>query len=628
MGGPGSDVRRATQRAGGGARHGASPEVDKETGANGLQQRRQTKEQWVRKRLAALLAGLATAASLAGTSPVPAGAQAVSDQAFGGYGSGATLSVNVLGLLGSQVLNVQAAAAGQSTNSQALPAAGLNNELGYNIQPGGLGTRNAYGRGTGLEVGVLTSNPNPDPNQILLAGLAEAAAPPNSGLVVEQIGPVALGGTAYANLLRGRAQATFDRNNCVIGKPLSFGEGEAAGLQLVGTPSGDGTLMSPLVGASLPPNSSDPRNVSRTRSVTYLRPNGDGTFGVVSETRQTIAPVSLLNGAATLELLGEWALRAIATGQPGTSRVEYAPVGAGPSTPVATLAVGGTTVLSLTTQDLFGTSGLDLGAALGALDVLLDVTIGTPARALGGTGAPQIAADGTSVSAAVDAVKIGVLTIPGLLTGADIRVGHMEASATAPPGGVRCNIPVSKVGTPDPVNAGQDFTITIRIPSDTAAFEELFGCDLVGIRVSDVHGIESGSPSFVLTGASDGGVIGGDGTTVTWNNIGDYRRGDPPRELTVTGRIPGSSRPGVLRDTADVTATLGNCDGTGAGEDIVGQAIGGGLVIGAVTLIGPDVGSGVLAATGGDGRLLVLGGGFVLGALALRRRLGRRAVSA
>lgn len=581
----------------------------------------------MRTRLAALLTVLTTVAALAGTSSAPVGAQAVTDQAFGGYGSGATLSVNVLGLLGTQVLNIQAASAGQSTNSEGLPAGGLVNELGYAIQPPGISDRNAYGRGTGLEVGLLTPDPNTDTNQILLAGLAQQAAPPiEPDIEVKQIGPITIGSLAYVNLLRGRARALFDPNTCVIGKPFSFGEGEASGLQLVGTPGAGGVLTSPLVGANLPVTSDDPRNVSRTRSVTYLRPNGDGTFAVVSETRQTIAPVSLLGGAVTLELLGEWALRAIATGKSdGSSRVEYAPVGAGPTTNVATLTIGAT-VVNITTQQLFGPGGLDLGAALGPLAAVLDITLGTPARALGGAGAPQIAANGTSVSAAVDVASVGVLQIPNVITGADVRVGHMEAAAVAPEGGVRCNLPVDKIGTPDPVTAGNDFTITIRIPSDAATFEQLFGCDLIGIRVEDVHGIESGNPSFTLLSASNGGVISSDGRRVTWDNIGDYNIGDPPIELTISGRIPGNSGAGVLKDTATVTATLGGCDGTAAGQDIVGQAVSGGAVTGTFTLFGPDVSrSGVLAATGGDERLLVLGGVFLLGALAVRRRMRRPA---
>ena len=585
----------------------------------------------MRTRFAALLTVAATLAALAGTATVPAGAQTVTDQLFAGYGSGATLSVNVLQLGQTQALNIQAAAAGQSMSSQGLPADGIFNELGYVVQRPDLEDFNAFGRGTGLELGLLTPDPNPDPNQLLLAGLAEAAAPPNTDLITKQIGPVKLGSVAYANLLRGQALARFDPNTCVIGKPFTYGHGEAAGVQLLGTdPGGQNPLTSPLVGTSLPPDSLDPRNVSRTRSVTYLLPNGDGTFAVVSETRQTIAPVALLGGAVRIEVLGEWALRAIATGKPDDlntpepndgARIEYAPVGAGPTTPV--LRINDT---QITTQQLFGPNGLNID-----LGPLVQLTVGTPARQIGGgtTSPPTLAADGTSASGAVDVAKVGLLNLANVLGVLDLRVGHMEASAVAPPGGVVCNVPVEKVGRPDPVRVGQEFTITIRIPSDPAVFDELFGCDLININAVDVHTVESGNARFELTGASHNGQISADGSTVTFTNLGNYRRGDPPIELEVRGRIPGNSGAGRLKDVVTVTASLGNCTGETGGDDIVGIGIGrltNTGVIGTFELRGPEVSGGVLPSTGTNQSWPLIGGGvLLLAALAVRRRIRRPA---
>lgn len=580
----------------------------------------------MRRRISALVTVLMTLAALAGMSIRPAGAQLAS-QPFAAYGSGATASVNLLQLGQTQALNVQAAAAGQSTFSQGLPATGLFNELQYVVLPPGT-QGNSFGRATGLELGALTPVPNPDPNQVLLAGLATRVAPPNNPVPeVKQIGPLSLGGVLGASLLRGTAQAVFDPNTCAIGKPFSFGMGEAADLFLVGT-----TTATALVGtapAVAPPNG---RTVSWTKSATYVIPNGDGTFGLVSETRQTIAPVTLAGGLIVVELLGEWALRAIATGKPNGARVEYAPVGATATTPAVRLTIGGNTT-EITTQQLFGPNGFDTAVLLGALAPLLQLSIGTPARALGGApgSAPAVAADGTSASGAVDVVRLGVLSgLLDLITGADVRIGHMEASVTVPAGGIRCTIPVDKSATPDPVSAGQDFTITISIPSDAATFSQLFACDLLSIQVIDEHAIESGNPSFTLTGASNGGQI--NGNTVTFPNVGNYSIGDPPIRLTVTGRIAGNSQAGVLRDIANVTATLGNCDGTGVGEDVVGQGItslGTGGITGSVVLVGPTVSrGGVLAATGTDQRLLITGGVLLLGALALRRRLRRPATAA
>lgn len=576
------------------------------------------------KRLAGIFTIAATIAAVAGVVAGPARAQLVSDQPFASYGTGAAVSLNALQVGATQVADVQAAFAGQSTNSAGLGGQ-ISNEMGYTVQPANLAGRSAYGRGAGLEVGVAVQLPDAQ-NQILLSGLAEAAAPPPTGPVVRQIGPVELGGLAYANVLRSRARATFDPSVCTIGRPMAFGEGEAAGLGLVGTAS-PGGLDNPLVGAALPPAADDPRNVSRSRSLSYLVPNGDGTFGLVSEVRQTVAPVSLLGGAATLELLGEWALRAIATGKPGGASIEYAPVGAGPETTVATLTIGGAIPLDLALQDLLGPDGLVLDIPL-----LATIAIGAPPRAIGGAGAPLATADGTQAAAAVDVARVNVLDLALLgLNALDLRIGHMEAAVTVPEGGIRCNIPVSKVADPNPVQAGSSTTITIQIPSDTAQFAQLFGCDLIGIRAQDVHGVESGNPSFVIQSASNGGVISDDGSTVTWENLGNVAVGGPPVVLEVVVFIPASSGTGVLRDTVDVVASLGNCQGGEDGQSIVGGVIdgigvGNAISTGTVTLIGPQVGrggggGGALPPTGADASTLVAGGGLILGALALRRRL-------
>lgn len=575
------------------------------------------------KRLAGLATVAAAVTAAIGVMGGPASAQ-LSQQPFASYGTGSAVSLSAVQTGTSQLVDVQAAFAGQAANSTGLGGT-ISNELGFAVQPSSVAGRNAYGRGAGLEVGLGVPLSNAQ-NQLILSGIAEAAAPPPSGTVVTQIGPVDLGGVANVNLLRGRARATYDPAVCAIGRPLSFGEGEAAGLQLLGTPNAQsGQLDGALVGAALGPTSNDPRNVSRSRTLSYLIPNGDGTFGLVSEVRQTVAPISLLGGAATLELLGEWALRAIATGKPGGARIEYAAVGAGPTTTVARLTLLNAIPLDLSFQDIFGGSGLSL-----PVPPLATVGIGTPPHAIGGAGAPLVAADGTRAAAAVDAVLLNLLDLGILnLNVADLRIGHMEAAAAVPAGGVRCNLPVSKSVTPNPVVAGNDATVTIRIPSDSAQFAALFNCDLIGVRAQDVHGVFSGDPSFQIVSASNSGVISPDGTTVTWSNLGNVALGAPPLELRVVVRIPANSKAGVLTDRANVEAQLGNCRGGDDGLDIVGERInalgvGNSLTVGQITLVGPEVrqgGGGRIPETGGNAFPLVAGGGLLLAGLALRRRL-------
>lgn len=524
-----------------------------------------------------------------------AGAQPVSDQAFSAYGTGTVVGLNVLRLGNVQALNAQVGFAGQAMNSKGLGTA-TTNELGYIAQPS-QPTKTSYGRGTGLEIGLLTPHPsNPDPNQILLAGLAQSSAPPIAGPVVKQIGPINLGPILWANLLRGKAQTASDPSTCTVGKPVAFGQAEVARVDLLNTggTGPEGEFLAPVLSTSLP----DDRNVAQTRTFSYLIANGDGTFGVVSETHQQVAPINLLNGAITIELLGEWVLRTTATGKPGGAKVEYAPVGAGPETPVLRLKLFNNPPSTLNLQHLLGPNGLDL-----SIPGLITLRVGTPPRPIGNTASPQpsapVAANGTSASAAVDVVQLKVLDVPGL-TGLDLRIGHMESSVTAPAGGVSCEFPVSKTASPDPVTAGGTITQTIRIPSDAGAFAALFDCDLVGITAEDVISVTSGSPLFQITSASNGGTISADKKSVKWSNLGTYRPGDPPKVVTLQVAIPVNSPAGVLQDTVKVTANLGNCKGGGGGSTLVGTAnLNGSVINGNATLPGPTVVAGGPTTAGG-----------------------------
>jgi len=570
----------------------------------------------VRKRLAGILAVLGVTGGLLVSAGGPVGAQAVSEQPFSAYGTGSVVALNALALGNTQIAGTQAAFSGGAVNSAGLSSA-LTSEFGQAVLPQGVG-RNAYGRGSGLELGLVTPVvQNVDVNQLNLAGRAEAVAAPPSPLVTKEI-PISLNPVAFASTLRGQAQATFDPTFCPVGRPLSFGLGYAENLQLLNTlgQNADGSFAAPVLGTSTPEGQE--RATSQSRTVTYLIPNGDGTFGVVSETRQTVAPITVLGAAlplpaaVTIEVAGEFVLRAIATGKPGGARIEY------PGNPVITIKLAGVQLLKLSLQDLLGQGGLPVNAA-----PIATLTVGTPPRAIKGTGPAPVAADGTSASAAVDAVRLKLLEIPGLMA-ADLAVGHMEAAVTVPAGGVRCRIPVSKSATPDPIQVGQEVTYTIKIPSDAGFYSALFNCDLVGIKATDIHANTPGGPRVTLTSAEPNGRI--EGGKAVFDNLGSYKKGDPPIVLTVKGRVPSGSRAGVLTDTADVTASLGNCQGGAAGEDIVrgGANFEGTAITGKVTLAGPNVTGGTLAATGGTGMPLAIGGGLIaaaMGMLRLRRRV-------
>jgi len=557
----------------------------------------------VRRRISILLTmAVTSAAAVFAVSPTPAGAQLVTDQPFAAYGDGTAISVNALSIGATTTAGVHAAFSGASVNSTGISST-INDEFGQAVQPP-LAGKNSYGRGTGLEVGlVVPAAQQTDVNQLLLTGLAEAAAPPPTPLITKDI-TLDLQPVAFASLLRGQAQALFDVNSCVIGQPLSFGRGLASNLQLVG-PVGSAAAATNVAG----------NNASESRTFTYLTPNGDGTFGLVSETHQHIAPISILGGAITIEVLGEFGMRVTATGKATGSAVQFL------GNPLLTVKLAGVPVPglgSISLSSLFGSGGLNV-----PLGALANISVGAPPRALGGVAGslPTVAADGTRASAGYDAaLRLSLLTLPGLQA-LDLGIGHMEGAVAVPAGGIRCNIPVSKTATPNPAQAGQDVTWTISVPADPASFAKLFACDLLNISVTDTHSVLSGNPRFRLVSADHGGVI--NGNTVTWANIGNYRRGDPPIVLTIVGRVIGGT--GVLQDIADVTATLANCTGGAAGQDIAGQGVFQSIgLTGGVTLRGPEIQAGSLPSTGGDSRYLVMGGFLLLGALEMRRRLRLR----
>lgn len=562
---------------------------------------------------------------LLASSPLSAGAAPLSGQPFSAYGSGAAVITNALGLGTTTVANVEAASSGGGVNSGGLNSS-LINEFGVNIAPATAG-KNALGRGTGAEAGLLTQEPqNTTVNQVLLSGLAIATAPPIGPVVTKEVA-LPVNPVLNASLLRGQAQANYDPAFCPVGRPLTYGLGQASNLQLLNLAPGSNPqngFDAPLLGTSITAYGT-PRGVSQSRTVTYMQANGDGTFGVVSETRQTVAPISVLanqltNTAVTVEIAGEFGLKVVATGKPGGSSVSYT------GNPVLTVS---TTVLGVTSnilgpiklQDITGPNGLALDAP-----GLLTVGLGTPPRAIGGglASAPTKAEDGTSASGAADAVRLKLLNLPGLTT-LDLALGHMEGSVSVPPGGITCDIPVSKVASVDPVTVGQDFTYQIKIPSDAALFSALFNCDLVNISATDTVDVKSGSPKITLLSADHGGVVSGN--KVSWASLGNYSLGQEPIVLTITARIPTTSGAGVLQDTVNVSAALGNCKGGALGEDIVqgGAKLDGSAIRGAVTLVAPNVSRGNLAATGGNSWPLVAGGGFLLGALGLVRL--RRRVS-
>jgi hypothetical protein len=506
-----------------------------------------------------LLFVVAMLAALVPTAGPSASAQVTALAPFSGYSTGTAVHAGALQNGTTRLVDSEIAFSGANVNSAGLGAA-LSNEMAQGYQAIAKTGDKSAGRGSGLEIGVATTVPNiANANQINPGSTVQAFAPASTALLTKEFVPVDLNPIVNATTLRGQAQAIYSDSVCVLGQPISSGLGYAANANLVNTGSPLASLLATNTGANA---------VNQSKSFTYLIPNGDGTYGLVSETHQILAPITLIAGIAGLPVLsvefaGEWVLRSTATGKPGGAKVDYAPGGDPTSTTkVLTIKAAGAVVQSFTTQEFLSQKGVALNV-LG----LAEIVLGEGPRAIAGaTGSsPAMAANGTSAATAVDVLR--VKTLAGLASIADLRVGHMESVATVPVGGIQCGIPVKKIGTPASVVAGKDQIVnyTITVPADVEAFKAI-ACDIVNIKVVDVTTAEPGV-KFNIVSASSGGVISG-GDTVTWANLGKYTPGDAPIVLTVGLKVPSNSAAGKITDTATATAVLGNCKGNASANAV------------------------------------------------------------
>lgn len=597
-----------------------------------------------------LLVGSTTAMFVGAAAPV--GAQVPAGQAdYKGYSTGTVVHADALTLGTTRVVDAEVAYSGATvaskgtggvTQGPGAAAGSIVNEMAQVVQPPlpnttldpSLQGNRSFGRGSGLELGVGTTiSTDVNANQLLLAQRALASAPPSTNLITKEVGPIKIDPVAYASLVRGQAQARWkDDTTCVVGEDLSTGLGYAADAQLVnsGTSTGNDPFANPLVAANAPP---DGRAVSQTKSITKLVPQTDAqgnkigdNFGLMTETRMTIAPITLLKNTATpitIELLGEWVLRSVATGIPGQAYVTYGPGTVSPETPVLRILQGlvPSTVLNL--QQLLGSTGLAV-----ELPGLLSLVVGEDPRAIGGNAAsaPTTGGDGTTASGAVDVVRVqllpaavGAASLLGL-SALDVRVGHMESRAQVPPGGIKCSIPVSKTADKQTVNAGDSFTYTITVTNPFA------DCDLVGVRVEDNITVAKGVKHTVTGTNPTASSVSN--TKVVWNDIGPIGP-KQSKSVTISVAVAKNSAAGLFTDNAKATGSCATGSAQGGARITV-------PITGETTVTVPRVGGGrelpatgveQLPRTGSNGPAMALAGLALLGAAFGLRRLRHSALT-
>jgi hypothetical protein len=341
-------------------------------------------------------------------------------------------------------------------------------------------------------------------------------------------------------------------------------------------------------GALVALDDSDPeRSVSQSKSRTRLVPSGlPNNFGLMSEVRETIAPVTLVQTdtpapgddprAITIELLGEWFLRAVALGKSGGASIKYG-TGEGPNltenlTSIVRLLTGdGEAPLQINLEDILGEDGLTIPG-----DPIINLSIAEGPRKLAKPGAfpdpeskPEIAANGTLAVGAVDVLRVRLLAPDETTSLAEFRLGHMETSSQVPVGGVDCPIPVVKTADPRSINLGTSGN-TSKI---TITVENVFDCDLKDVVLTDRIRQREGDPDFKLISseptAKSPTMPTGNLTTadVVWE-LGEIKKG---AKKSVTMDLQSATKGGIIRDIAEATGKLANC----AGEDVAGLAIAG-----------------------------------------------------
>lgn len=509
-----------------------------------------------------------------------------------GFANGQTVHVGALESGGTRVVDAEVAWAAAAVDDG---AAGLSpakvNEMNRVFQPA-LTDKHTYARGSGLEVGLATSVDDPTTeedegeNQIIQGGKTQSSAPPpppvedenpaQDELVSLDADPLAFAAVLRSNTVANWNDSALVPGACVLTDDVSRGSAYAADVELLDADA-SGEDPEGLEMAVLSLDDENPaRAVSQNTTRTSLVPTGiPNNFGLMSEVRQTIAPVTLLADDTpdveearllTIELLGEWVLRVTATGQAGGATVHYGPGEASPETPlVRIIDSAGEVTNVLTTQQLFGEGALPI--PLIDIPSLLTVTIGENPRAIAAPGTmpdpnepPTLAPNGTLASAAVDVVRVKLLSQvgdDGIIDpeAADIRVGHMEVSAQVPPGGIDCPIPVDKSANPVEISVGQTSRITLTVHNP-------YDCPLENVVLTDVISQKEGDPKFTLTASNPATTLPTgevESATVSWS-LGTV---PPGGSKEVTLDILGVTG-GIIEDIATAQGDLADCKGQAA----------------------------------------------------------------
>lgn len=525
---------------------------------------------------ARLLTGISSALLVIAAIPAQAdesNGSAFSQAKFRGYTTGtvvyADLIESSLDANPTRLFKNSAALSGAQVDSRDLPSENvpgqhpdgqLSNEMGIVVQPSSVLGSKSFGRGSAMEVGI--SQAGSGENRLVQAGHAQAVGPPDSGLKKDEIKLFDQDPVVFASLLGATAEARWRNDKCIVGKPFGSGVAHTAGLEILDTDAGAGgeRLESPVLATY---TSNPDRAVVQARSQTKLVLQTDeagervgSRFGLMSETRETFAPITLFKdtpNAVTIELLGEWVFQAVATGVPGAAYIQYGPSSADSESSVLRIYRGDSpgpnnenVIFQLTAQQFFASKGVSMATPAG------EMIIGEDPRDIGeeANSRPIESLDGTIARGAVDVIRARLLEAPGQMLG-EFRVGHFEAMAQVPSGGIECpGISVTKTANPESVRPGDEFVFEIAIRNDLDSVAEV-------VKVVEKISVERGVRYRVLAHDPPADSITSLGpqnevtTRMVWENIGPIRPGET-RVLRIRVKVEPASGNGAITGEVEV----------------------------------------------------------------------------
>lgn len=456
---------------------------------------------------------------------------------FAAYGS-ATVNHTAAALAEGLGQDVNLASAHAVHTGSALPA--WRSEIGREAFPA-MAAGSSQGKGLAAEIGP--SDGDESDSQLPLEP-AVSKAPPTSSPVMEET-PLNVPPALQNRALRAEAFARAIKSGCVLGTDLAFGQANADETE-IGDLKNDASSPEPFLSV----NASTPqRAVAQSLARARLVPvdGRPGRFGVLAETRQTVAPVTLFKGdkarEITIEIAGEWVLRAVANGREGavTLHVEKAVEDNRP-------------LLRIISRDQDGRPSV---TAIGDLDELgklnrdgiqfgpgLELFLAEDPRGLRETSGTAVTATGTRAAGALDILRIQNGDNP---EDAIARIGHMEAAVAVPSEGVACpGIGVTKRSSQPTVDAGSRFSWLLNVvnPND---------CVLDKVKLVDTTQTSNGL-RYKIVATSPAAKLGGD--TLVFEGIGPLPPG-ASRALRIDVEVDKDSPAGRFTNQAVASGLCG-----------------------------------------------------------------------